>query len=54
VGRQEAYRNIHFPNDANQLNEAQYRLKFEELFFLQLKTVKNQANAHSKIQGQYI
>jgi ATP-dependent DNA helicase RecG len=40
MGRQRAYRNIHFPNDANQLKEAQYRLKFEELFFLQLKLLK--------------
>jgi len=31
VGRAEAYKNIHFPEDAIKLNEAQHRLKFEEL-----------------------
>jgi ATP-dependent DNA helicase RecG len=40
IGRAEAYRNIHFPDGATQLNEAQHRLKFEELFFLQLKLLQ--------------
>jgi ATP-dependent DNA helicase RecG len=51
VGRQEAYRNIHFPNDANQLKEAQYRLKFEELFFLQLKLLKTKLTRTQKFKG---
>ena len=37
MGRGDAYRNIHFPEDAVKLAEAQHRLKFEELFVLQLK-----------------
>jgi ATP-dependent DNA helicase RecG len=37
---QDALRNIHFPKDAKSLAEAQYRLKFEELFFLQLSLLK--------------
>lgn len=51
AGRQESYRNIHFPNDANQLKEAQYRLKFEELFFLQLKLLKNKLTRTQKFKG---
>ncbi|MES2265306.1 MAG: ATP-dependent DNA helicase RecG [Bacteroidota bacterium] len=51
AGRQESYRNIHFPNDANQLKEAQYRLKFEELFFLQLKLLKTKLTRTQKFKG---
>jgi ATP-dependent DNA helicase RecG len=51
AGRQESYRNIHFPNDANQLKEAQFRLKFEELFFLQLKLLKNKLTRTQKFKG---
>jgi len=35
-----ALRNIHFPSDAYALKKAQYRLKFEELFLLQLSLLK--------------
>ena len=35
-----ALRNIHFPQDADALAKATYRLKFEELFFLQLSLLK--------------
>ena len=35
-----AMRNIHFPQDADALLKASYRLKFEELFFLQLSLLK--------------
>ena len=35
-----AYRQIHFPTDQNALAKATYRLKFEELFFLQLSLLK--------------
>ncbi|MBR3011906.1 MAG: ATP-dependent DNA helicase RecG [Bacteroidales bacterium] len=35
-----ALRNIHFPQDADALTKASYRLKFEELFFLQLSLLK--------------
>ena len=37
LARKEAFANIHFPKDSQTLQRAQYRLKFEELFFLQLK-----------------
>ena len=35
-----ALRNIHFPQDSEALAKASYRLKFEELFFLQLSLLK--------------
>ena len=35
-----ALRNIHFPTDKTALSKATYRLKFEELFFLQLSLLK--------------
>lgn len=35
-----ALRNIHFPQDQNALAKAEYRLKFEELFFLQLSLLR--------------
>ena len=35
-----AIRNIHFPKDLTALERAKYRLKFEELFYLQLSLLK--------------
>ena len=35
-----ALRNIHFPKDAESLRKARFRLKFEELFLLQLSLLK--------------
>ena len=52
MGRADAYRNMHFPEDAAKLNEAQHRLKFEELFFIQLKLLKNKLLRIEKFKGQ--
>ncbi|MGZ4000636.1 MAG: ATP-dependent DNA helicase RecG [Mucilaginibacter sp.] len=51
MGRADAYRNMHFPGDAPRLNEAQKRLKFEELFLLQLKLLKNKLLRIQKFKG---
>lgn len=51
MGRAEAYRNMHFPDDAVMLNEAQHRLKFEELFIIQLKLLKNKLLRVQKFKG---
>ena len=51
VQRADAYKNIHFPADATNLNEAIYRLKFEELFLLQLKLLKNKLLHNQKFKG---
>jgi len=36
----EALKNIHFPTDLETLKKAEYRLKFEELFYIQLKLLR--------------
>jgi len=51
MGRADAYYNMHFPEDAVQLNEAKHRLKFEELFFIQLKLLKNKLLRIQKFRG---
>lgn len=51
LNRADAYRNIHFPADANLLNEAILRLKFEELFLLQLKLLRNKLLHTQKFKG---
>lgn len=51
MGRADAYRNMHFPEDALMLNAAQQRLKFEELFFLQLKMLKSKLQRIQKFKG---
>lgn len=51
MSRQDAFKNIHFPEDVNKLAEAKHRLKFEELFFLQLKLLKNKLLHIQKFKG---
>ena len=51
VDKATAYRNIHFPADAAALNEAQHRLKFEELFLLQLRMLKSKMHRTLKFKG---
>ena len=43
ISKAEALFNIHFPKNAELLAKAQFRLKFEELFYIQLQLLlKNQ------------
>ena len=46
-----ALRNIHFPSDATALEKARYRLKFEELFYLQLSLLKQKYVRSREDQG---
>ena len=46
-----ALRQIHFPTDQNALAKATYRLKFEELFFLQLSLLKQKYIRSSNAVG---
>jgi ATP-dependent DNA helicase RecG len=41
ISKEEALLQIHFPENAHKLKLAEYRLKFEELFYIQLKLLKN-------------
>ena len=50
--RREALLNIHFPKDVQLLTEAQRRLKFEELFFIQLQLLYNKQLRELKFKGQ--
>ncbi|MFI5162206.1 MAG: ATP-dependent DNA helicase RecG [Sphingobacteriales bacterium] len=51
MGTADAYRNMHFPEDAVKLNEATHRLKFEELFLIQLKLLKTKLLRVQKFKG---
>ncbi|MDR1884581.1 MAG: ATP-dependent DNA helicase RecG [Prevotella sp.] len=46
-----AIRNIHFPGNAALLRQAQYRLKFEELFYIQLNILGYASGRKNKIKG---
>lgn len=47
----EALRNIHFPINADLLRKAQYRLKFEELFYLQLNILRYAKDRQRRYRG---
>lgn len=47
----EAIRNIHFPENPELLRKAQYRFKFEELFYIQLNILKQKFSRMSFMQG---
>ena len=51
VGRAEALRNIHFPEGANALKGATRRLKFEELFMIQLRMLQIKIRRNESVRG---
>jgi ATP-dependent DNA helicase RecG len=51
MGRQEAFINIHFPSDFATLKKAQGRLKFEELFYIQLRLLQQKFARSHKLDG---
>ena len=51
VSKSEALFNIHFPKSSTHLARAQYRLKFEELFYIQLQLIRKNLIHKSKIKG---
>lgn len=51
IGKKEALLNIHFPTSPEMLEKAQYRLKFEELFFIQLQLIRKKIIRKNKIKG---
>lgn len=51
VNRREALLNIHFPKDSVSLQHAQRRLKFEELFFIQLQLLSSKQFREMKFKG---
>ncbi|HIX55348.1 MAG TPA: ATP-dependent DNA helicase RecG [Candidatus Sphingobacterium stercoripullorum] len=53
MGKREAVRAIHFPKSQEELNSAVSRLKYDELFFIQLGLLKNKQLTKEKFKGHY-
>ena len=51
ITREEAYRQVHAPVDAQRLDLARTRLKFEELFFIQLGLLRNKQLTQQQVRG---
>ncbi len=47
----DALENIHFPKSPILLRDAEFRLKFEELFYIQLNILRYSANRNAKLKG---
>ncbi len=51
ISKSEALFNVHFPKNQELLSKAQFRLKFEELFYIQLQLIIKNLIHKSKIKG---
>ena len=51
MGRDEALRTIHYPQNARDLERARLRMKFEELFFVQLNILRYASDQRRKYSG---
>ncbi|MEQ8304414.1 MAG: ATP-dependent DNA helicase RecG [Cyclobacteriaceae bacterium] len=51
ISKKEALINIHFPQSHELLSQAQQRLKFEELFYIQLRLIKMKVLRQEKFKG---
>ncbi len=51
ISKSDALLNIHFPKSQELLAKAQFRLKFEELFYVQLQLLNKKAVRKQKIKG---
>ena len=51
VSRDSAFRHIHYPKSANELSHATERLKFEELFYVQLNILRYAQDQRRKYRG---
>ncbi len=51
ISKNEALRQIHFPNDQHKLTRARLRLKFEEFFYMQMQLVLKNVQRKQKIKG---
>uniref|UniRef100_UPI0040281344 ATP-dependent DNA helicase RecG n=1 Tax=Prevotella sp. TaxID=59823 RepID=UPI0040281344 len=49
--RLEALRQIHYPHNAREMQQARYRLKFEELFYVQLNILRYASDHRRKYRG---
>lgn len=51
VTKKQAVKHIHFPENENQLQQAKQRLKFEELFYIQLQLLQQKQNKKQQNAG---
>lgn len=51
ISRLEALRQIHYPHNAREMQQARYRLKFEELFYVQLNILRYASDHRRKYCG---
>lgn len=51
ISRLEALRQIHYPHNAREMQQARYRLKFEELFYVQLNILRYASYHRRKYRG---
>ena len=51
MGRDEAMRTVHYPQNAKDLERARVRLKFEELFYIQLNILRYASDQRRKYRG---
>lgn len=51
MGRDEACRTVHYPQQARDLEKARVRLKFEELFYVQLNIIRYASDQRRKYRG---
>jgi len=51
ISKNQALRQIHFPDDQHMLSRAQMRLKFEEFFYMQMQLVLKNVQRKQKIKG---
>jgi ATP-dependent DNA helicase RecG len=51
MSKEDAIRQIHFPQNPDMLKKAEFRLKYEELFFIQLKLLKQKGLREKTYRG---
>lgn len=51
ISRDEAFRKIHYPKTPDDMSRARYRLKFEELFYVQLNILRYASDHRRKYRG---
>lgn len=51
ISRDAAFRKIHYPHTADDVTQARYRLKFEELFYVQLNILRYANDRRRKYRG---
>ncbi|TXK37253.1 ATP-dependent DNA helicase RecG [Pontibacter qinzhouensis] len=52
IGKREALLNIHFPESAEKYKAAKFRLTFEELFYVQLRLLRQRVVRRVELKGQ--